>query len=273
MNELCDYGCGQIALYHFNNGKQCCSKNHKQCPSLRKVGMPDPKLNIAHKKIECKYCKRMFSYSMMGRHENSCYLNPTNIKLCPVCEGIIKKGENKFCSSSCSAIFNNKTRKHTIKTRQKISKSLGGTGSITGTRKCNDCDNKTPTNRKYCNDCLRLRKIDYGKNIIDNASLAFSHYEESLSKILEVEYGPLRKEKINKVYPDFCNDKYIIDFTFDATKGTSDLINRFKEIKDDERIKIAFIPNLNVGVDRRNKLLNLNVKIEDSSKYKCLLNS
>ncbi len=33
--KLCDYGCGQEAKYQFKNGKWCCSKNFRSCPSYR----------------------------------------------------------------------------------------------------------------------------------------------------------------------------------------------------------------------------------------------
>lgn len=32
---LCDYGCGQEALFQFKNGKWCCSKNQNTCPSMK----------------------------------------------------------------------------------------------------------------------------------------------------------------------------------------------------------------------------------------------
>ena len=32
---LCDYGCGQEALYHFKNGKWCCSGHYTKCPFMR----------------------------------------------------------------------------------------------------------------------------------------------------------------------------------------------------------------------------------------------
>jgi len=33
---LCDYGCKQIAIYQFKNGKWCCSKSFNQCPYMKK---------------------------------------------------------------------------------------------------------------------------------------------------------------------------------------------------------------------------------------------
>ena len=35
-NCLCDYGCGQEAIYQFKNGKWCCSQHFSQCIIIRK---------------------------------------------------------------------------------------------------------------------------------------------------------------------------------------------------------------------------------------------
>ena len=33
--HLCDYGCGQVAIKQFGNGKWCCSESHQQCPNSK----------------------------------------------------------------------------------------------------------------------------------------------------------------------------------------------------------------------------------------------
>ena len=33
--QLCNYGCGQIALYKFKSGKICCSQHYNSCPEKR----------------------------------------------------------------------------------------------------------------------------------------------------------------------------------------------------------------------------------------------
>lgn len=35
-NELCKYGCGQIAKFTFKSGSLCCSTSHNSCPKKRK---------------------------------------------------------------------------------------------------------------------------------------------------------------------------------------------------------------------------------------------
>ena len=153
---LCEYGCGGEAIYKFGNGKWCCSKNHKSCLGMKNKGMPDPKTNPANKKVVCKFCQKEFSLSNLKKHENKCYNNPDNIKLCPVCGIQLKKLGNKFCSKNCAATYNNTKRKHIIKTRRKISKSLGGLGKLSELDYyCKRCKIKVRSIRKYCNECLK----------------------------------------------------------------------------------------------------------------------
>jgi hypothetical protein len=265
--NLCDYGCGKEARYQFKNGKWCCSKNHKSCFGMKYKGIPDPRTNPANFKKCCKYCNELFASSVLQRHEEKCYLNPENIRLCPKCNKPVKRG-NIFCSSRCAALVTTPGRKHTELTKKKISISNGGDG--TRENKCKICGNKTGNiTRQYCSIC-RPKPI-FPIKAQEMGSLTFVQYEEKLSYILSEIYGQLRKEKINGVYPDFCNRFVIIDFTFDSTKGTQDLIKRFKKIKNDSRKKIAFIPNKDVGEIRKNKLLKLGVKIENSDPYRFLL--
>jgi len=35
--RLCDYGCGQIAIHQFKNGKWCCCKSKNSCPENKRV--------------------------------------------------------------------------------------------------------------------------------------------------------------------------------------------------------------------------------------------
>lgn len=36
-NELCNYGCGQVAKFQFSGGKKCCSTHYNSCPEKRKT--------------------------------------------------------------------------------------------------------------------------------------------------------------------------------------------------------------------------------------------
>lgn len=37
MDKICDYGCGALANFFFKNGKNCCSKQYRQCPRQRAI--------------------------------------------------------------------------------------------------------------------------------------------------------------------------------------------------------------------------------------------
>jgi len=128
---LCDYGCGQEAKYFFKNGKKCCSKNHGSCPN-RKLSIYDRNKCNGFQKTNCKYCNKQISNEQKKKHENSCKLNPKNIRYCLKCGKILTSRESKkFCSRSCSASYNTKGRKHSKETKQKISDSGCG-----GYREC-----------------------------------------------------------------------------------------------------------------------------------------
>lgn len=66
------------------------------------------------------------------------------------CQKPLTGWQVKFCSRSCAAKINNVGKKHSIETRKKISKSLGGKGvTIKHNKVCLNCG--TPTdNPKYC---------------------------------------------------------------------------------------------------------------------------
>jgi hypothetical protein len=53
---------------------------------------------------ECKFCGKFFLSSNISKHENMCFLNPENIKLCKVCNSPIKnfKTSKGTCSRSCA---------------------------------------------------------------------------------------------------------------------------------------------------------------------------
>lgn len=80
-------------------------------------------------------------------------------RYCECCGKELKKGQKRFCSSSCAAKVNNTGRKHTKETKDKISRSLSkdGKGTDVGNEKCPVCG-KEIKNRsgKYCsNECFQ----------------------------------------------------------------------------------------------------------------------
>lgn len=106
-------------------------------------------------------------------------------RYCLTCGKLLKKGQYKFCSHSCSAKTNNKTenRKMSVQTKIKISNSLKNYYTENPKKKpiytCEKCgkqfEHKTikPTRHVYCDDCKR-----------DNNTL-LSCSKRTVSKILK----------------------------------------------------------------------------------------
>ena len=69
----------------------------------------------------CNYCNKEFSkFISRKRHEDACYMNPTNLAYCECCGDLISrmgkrspKDLRKFCGSSCSIKTSNSNRKVT----------------------------------------------------------------------------------------------------------------------------------------------------------------
>ena len=72
---LCDYGCGQEAIYQFKNGKWCCSKNYQSCPKSILI-----KENTNTNKI-CSYGCGQSAKFLIGKNEIPC-CEISNVK-CP----------------------------------------------------------------------------------------------------------------------------------------------------------------------------------------------
>ena len=57
-------------------------------------------------KCSCQFCSHITNKANIKRHESFCYLNPTNKKLCPVCNTPIKHYiDNTTCGYSCANKF------------------------------------------------------------------------------------------------------------------------------------------------------------------------
>lgn len=79
-------------------------------------------------------------------------------KYCLHCGSVLTNGQKKFCSSSCAAKFNNKGRKHSEETKQKIAKSLSKNGEVEKKEKyCLFCGTELKVGqKKYCsNECFQ----------------------------------------------------------------------------------------------------------------------
>lgn len=66
-----------------------------------------PGLSAMNQKVTCKYCAKETTLGNINRHEDSCYMNPKNTKLCVVCEGVIEnyKTSKGTCSRSCANTY------------------------------------------------------------------------------------------------------------------------------------------------------------------------
>lgn len=63
----------------------------------------------ANTKEQCKHCAKEYVRGNIAKHEESCSNNPTNDTHCRNCAVNIKR-TLKFCSKSCSAVWNNANR-------------------------------------------------------------------------------------------------------------------------------------------------------------------
>ena len=61
----------------------------------------------------CPYCNKVLGKGNINKHTSSCYLNPQNIKHCPICNNIIKTPKhNTTCSHSCANTFYRTGKNH-----------------------------------------------------------------------------------------------------------------------------------------------------------------
>lgn len=84
------------------------------------------------------------------------YYKEKKKKYCLQCGKELKNGQKKFCSSSCSAKYNNRGRKHSEETKQKISKSLSKK-ELVKERYCLQCGKELKNGqKKFCsNNCYQ----------------------------------------------------------------------------------------------------------------------
>lgn len=71
-----------------------------------------PGLVAMNRKVACQFCNKETTVGNIKRHENSCYLNPTNLTECKVCSKPVKnyKTSKGTCSYSCSNVYFNTLR-------------------------------------------------------------------------------------------------------------------------------------------------------------------
>ncbi len=131
-------------------------KNQRGLNSHLKVHKPGyKKTSFNIPEVKCNFCNIPILSNNVKKHENSCIKNPLNYKECPVCDKQLKLNQ-KFCSSSCAAKYNNITRtgvKWTSKTKEKanLPKPI-----------------KPGPHRKLfehtCTQCKKFRLVNYKEN-------------------------------------------------------------------------------------------------------------
>jgi len=125
-------------------------------------------------------------------------------KLCLECNNPIdyEKRINKFCSSSCSASFNNKKRRLTEVTKNKISKSLKK-GSIV-IKECEFCKKEftvewSVRNQKFC--CVSCASKDRFKNKkIKPKKIEHLKYVKKICEYCQNEYDAIWKYRNRQKY-------------------------------------------------------------------------
>lgn len=109
---LCQYGCGGVANHLLSSGKHCCSDNFRKCPEVRRknsLGVSksykgtNDRISKLKRKVSCKHCGEEKAIVVISKHERTCYLNPENLTLCPVCDKPIKSYKTaQTCSNKCA---------------------------------------------------------------------------------------------------------------------------------------------------------------------------
>jgi len=115
---------------------------------------------------QCNFCGKKITCNLQ-KHENACILNPLNYKKCLNCETLIKK-QNKFCSSTCSAAFNNKKRTVKTKTSNCLECGIALVSVINEKKFCQNCSYKRNSvyniknkNKVKCKCVVCLKKFKY----------------------------------------------------------------------------------------------------------------
>lgn len=87
-NKICDYGCGQKALFQLKNGKWCCSDNYCKCPEMRRKNSEGLKNSEKKKALDHREIyknlpndvkERMKSKVIMQRKIEEVFCNPSSI--------------------------------------------------------------------------------------------------------------------------------------------------------------------------------------------------
>ena len=130
-------------------------------------------------------------------------------RYCLKCGAELKRGQNKFCSSSCSASYNNALREVTSETKKKISETLKLKYEP---HRCVVCGNIIENRKKkYCsNECKNAKQGKYSSTKVKNICIECGKEYVGCkgTKFCSIECSSIYRHK--EKYKDFLehNDKY-----------------------------------------------------------------
>jgi len=116
--HICDYGCGQKAIYQFKNGKWCCSKSTKQCSHSRNKTSENRKGTTHSILSKQKMSKAKKGKPPWNKGKTGIYSIETLNKM-----SLCKQGKKLTQNHKLNISKSNKGRILSDETKRKISKS------------------------------------------------------------------------------------------------------------------------------------------------------
>lgn len=112
MDDLCAYGCGNVATHTFKNGTKSCSTNPSKCDAVRKRLVEFQKTNVTpcntkgfkQPRTTCSICGKDVTNANFAKHFNACSGNgKLQSKICEVCHAMFESYNlnQATCSVGC----------------------------------------------------------------------------------------------------------------------------------------------------------------------------
>jgi very-short-patch-repair endonuclease len=221
---ICDYGCGQVAKYQFNNGKRCCSKSQNSCPSKKKRSAEAGigKRHAFASPIETnKLCSFGCNQQAKFIYKNGSYCCSDDWHRCP--------NKRKEIQSRTSLIWSDLDRRKRLSETQRKDLFAVPIPVHDENKRCFYCGSKAnfwfKTNDKYC-CCDRIERCPVVRNEISNRSKELWKNDKFRKKVMNQDYNdPERLRKMSQSIKKWCRENR--DF----------IIQRNKKIADDRRGK------------------------------------
>lgn len=119
---LCSYGCGNIALYQFHNGRVCCSKNFVSCPEVIKSRSLALTGHVVNNETKIKISSTRKRNITLNKYKQNKVPSFSGQKHKPETIEKMKSWERKPMSESQKLYLSiiNTGKKHSLETIQKI---------------------------------------------------------------------------------------------------------------------------------------------------------